>query len=196
MGKKLFWRTAEFIPQKWSSILLEHCFFSLFLVDKSTRELVLSSVLSWFPQCCYMWKEERTSACCSKQPQELTIPDGRQGTRQDSLFPVSPTHVLAKERVIFHYMGGKCHRDRTGALVGWERVENKVKAAWRHVFALLWGESVGKSGSVDSANKGLPFDTACQENTRQMCRCRSQGARIAEGKKGRRWERKNLKPEL
>lgn len=74
-------------------------------------------------------KKNKSSACCSKQPQELTIPDGCRGTKQDSLFPVSPTHVLAKERVIFHYMGGKCHHDRTGAPVGWERVENKVKAA-------------------------------------------------------------------
>lgn len=32
-------------------------------------------------------------------------------------------------KVIFHYMRGKCRHGGTGALLGWERVENKVSAA-------------------------------------------------------------------
>ena len=97
----------------------------------------------------------KSLACCFKQTQKLTVPDSWWGITLNwmktrtayavELPCVSHTRVLAKTWVIFHYMRGKCHHYRTGALLGRERVENTVGAAWHPSFALLWGDSVGSS---------------------------------------------------
>lgn len=98
----------------------------------------------------------KSLAGCIKQTQKLTLPDIWCGiilnwmktwTEYPVELPLSSPCLTRmfwpKCEVIFHYKGGKCRHGRTGALLGWERVENTVSTAWHPSFALLWGDSVG-----------------------------------------------------
>lgn len=143
-------------------------------------------------------KVSKSLACSIKQTQKLTVPDSPRGimlnwkkTQSGYLLELPPVlrvvhmHVWAQMWAVFHYMREECRHRGTGAFLGWERVENKLSAAWDCPFALRWADSVG---SLEELTQAL-FDAACRGITEQMCRCcrakthGSQRAKKTEGRK-------------
>lgn len=74
-------------------------------------------------------KNNKTLVCCIKSAQELTIPDSWWGIMLNCMethteYPVlNASNTCFGQKVLFHYMGDKCHYYQTGAWPGWERVQ-------------------------------------------------------------------------
>lgn len=92
-------------------------------------------------------KNNKTPVCCIKTPvwcikstQELTIPDSWWGIMLNCMethseYPVlNALNTCFGQKVLFHYMGDKCHYSRTGAWPGWERVQSALRA----INSLVW----------------------------------------------------------
>lgn len=79
-------------------------------------------------------KNNKSLVCCIKSRRKLTSPDSWWGIMLNCVEtctenPVrNASNTCFGQKVLFHYMGDKCHYYRTGAWLGWERIQSALWA--------------------------------------------------------------------